>query len=54
MYHAASGATATAAGTLAYTGSDFNIWVALAAFTLIGAGLAFKRALPKLRRQKQN
>lgn len=47
MYGKVAGLGTTAAGaTLAYTGADV-LWLGIAAFTLIAAGLAMLRLLPR-------
>jgi hypothetical protein len=47
MYGKAAGVGSTAAGaTLAYTGTDV-LWIGLAGFTLMAAGFALLRILPR-------
>lgn len=49
MYNPHPGTVAGTTGTLAATGTG-SLWLALAAFTLTGAGFALLRLLPRLGR----
>lgn len=44
---AIAGTATGAGGMLAMTGADNVLWLALAAFALIAAGVAVKRMIPK-------
>lgn len=54
MYQKVTPVAAIGGGTLAYTGFH-DVWMAVAAFVLIGAGMAILRIVPRIgRRQRQH